>query len=269
MAAALSGALRGVVFSSGVAPVSTARTVKNFSVRRRGRVPCIRSRSPRPLVTPSWSDVNLHLKPHGQPGTLLAVCGMDGSGKSTLEAALLTRIGAGRQCTPAWAPTQWWRRDENVRRSLFGEGEGSQLPEEALLHFNLADCLAHQADVILPALARGEVVIANRYLFDMLALFEARGAGRPAWLSDAVTSIVRPDFCFVLDGSPELIVERVQRRDGTKPGRFDQDVAFVSRYNSALRRMAHANDLTLLQVATDPDLIVQQCLDVLVRAGWS
>lgn len=90
-----------------------------------------------------------------------------------------------------WAPTGWWQHDPRVRRTLFGEGTGQALPEEALLHFNLADCYAHQADTILPTLARGETVIVNRYLFDMLALFEARGLTQPACCS--TLSLELPD----------------------------------------------------------------------------
>ncbi|MHA6850292.1 dTMP kinase [Ralstonia pseudosolanacearum] len=210
--------------------------------------------------------MTIDLAPHSQPGVLLAICGFDGSGKSTLEAALLAAITPTTPCVPTWAPTEWWRHDANIRRTLFGDGPGHQVPEEALLHFNLADCYDHQANVILPSLGRGEFVISNRYLFDMLALFEARGMTLPTWLFDAVGRIVRPDFCFVLDGSSEVFVDRIVRRDGPMPNRFDQDVLFVERYNAALRRLAEENNLTVLRAEANPDDIVQQCLDV-VRAS--
>lgn len=219
------------------------------------------------MTTLTWSEMNIQLAPHGQPGTLLAICGFDGTGKSTLETALLAAITPTRPCVATWAPTEWWREDQNVRRTLFGEGPGQLLPEEALLHSNLADRYAHQANVILPALARGEVVIVNRYLFDMLALFEARGLTQPEWLSGAVAHIVEPDFCFVLDGPAELIVDRVVRRDGVIPGRFDQDVKFTECYNRALRRMAEQNQLTVLCVEDEPVEILEQCLGILREAG--
>jgi dTMP kinase len=212
--------------------------------------------------------MKIDLASHGLPGTLVAICGFDGSGKSTLEAALLAAITPTRPCVPAWAPTEWWRQDANVTRTLFGKGDGQVLPEEALLHFNLADCHVHQAATILPALARGEVVIGNRYLFDMLALFEARGLALPGWLPEAVDQLVRPDFCFVLDGAAGLMVDRLVRRDGAMPGRFDQNVAFVERYNAALRRMAEENHLTVLRAEAQPDDIVRQCLDVFREARW-
>jgi thymidylate kinase len=97
----------------------------------------------------------------------------------------------------------------------------------------------------------------------MLALFEARGMGRPEWLPGAVARIVEPDFCFVLDGSAELIVDRVVRRDGVMPGRFDQDIKFTERYNAALRRMAEENHYTVLRCEADRGEILRQCLDVL------
>lgn len=212
--------------------------------------------------------MKINLTPHGQPGALLAICGFDGSGKSTLEAALLAAITPTRPCTSTYVPTQWWQRDPNVRRSLFAVGTGEELPEEALLHFSLADCHAHQASMVMPTLARGKFVIVNRYLYDILALFEARGLTPPTWLPDAAMRIVRPDFCFVLVGPAELLVDRVVRRDGPTPGRFDQDVPFVECYNAALMRMAKANHLTMLRADADPGEILRQCLDALRGAGW-
>lgn len=211
--------------------------------------------------------MTIRLATHGQPGALLAICGFDGSGKSTLEERLLAAIAPTRPCTSAWAPSEWWRRDARAQRSLFGTGTGRELPEQALLLFNLADCHAHQADTIQPALARGELVIANRYLFDMVALFEARGRTPVSWVPEAVVNIVAPDLCFVLDGPADMIVNRVVRRDGEIPGKFDQDVVFVERYNAALRRMAEENGLTVLRADAEPDENVRQCLDALRAAG--
>jgi thymidylate kinase len=75
--------------------------------------------------------------------------------------------------------------------------------------------------------------------------------------------MVKPDFCFVLDGSAELIVDRVVRRDGVMPGRFDQDIKFTERFNAALRRMAEENHHTVLRAEADRGEILRQCLDVL------
>lgn len=215
----------------------------------------------------AWQSLKFPLRPHGQTGMLVAICGFDGSGKSTLEAALVAAATTTKPCVAAWAPTSWWRKDENAQRTLFGTGPGKRLPDEALLHFNLADCHLHQADVILPALARGETVVCNRYLFDMMALFAARGLAPPRWLPDALAPIVQPDFCFVLDGAADVFVQRIVTRDGAMPHRFDQDVAFVARYNASLAGMAAANGLTLVRAEAEPSDVVRQCLEVLQGSG--
>ena len=36
----------------------------------------------------TWSEMKIHLAPHGQPGALLAVCGFDGSGKFHLRGSV-------------------------------------------------------------------------------------------------------------------------------------------------------------------------------------
>lgn len=207
------------------------------------------------------------LVPHEQPGVLVAICGMDGSGKSTLERALVTAISSRQPCVATIAPSEWWRRDPHVSYSLFRKGPGHELPNDALLNFALADCFAHQAREIMPALSSGAAVVANRYLFDMLALIEARGLENAPWVSEAVATIVQPDLCFVLNGQAEVIVERVVQRDGPTAGRFDQDVAFVERYNASLARMATDNDHIVLSVEADLETNLERCLDALSEAG--
>jgi dTMP kinase len=213
--------------------------------------------------------MKIDLTPHGQPGTLIAVCGFDGSGKTTLENNLMEAISPTRRCVPAWAPGDWWREDPNACKTLYGTGDGQVLPEEALLHFNFADFHALQASVMLPALERGDVVVSNRYFFDMLALFEARGFTLPAWVRQAVTHIVEPDFCFVLDGPGQVFVDRIVARDGAMPGRFDQDVDFIERYNASLRRMAEEHDLILLRAEDEREDLLRQCLEILNGAGMA
>lgn len=211
--------------------------------------------------------MTIQLAPHGQSGALLAICGFDGSGKTTLQAGLIATVSPTQSCVGTCAPSQWWRDDPRARRTLFGLGTGKVLTEQALLLFNLADCYAHQADAIQPGLADGALVIADRYLYDMLALFEARGTKPPEWVQDAAANIVAPNLCFVLDGPADLIVDRVVRRDGAVPGKFDQDVDFVDRYNTALRRLAEENGLTLLRADADPAENQRRCLDALRETG--
>ncbi len=84
---------------------------------------------------------------------------------------------------------------------------------EALLY--AADRAHHVATVVRPALARGEMVISDRYIDSSLAY---QGAGRTlpveevAWLSNWATGSLKPDLVVLLDIDPMVGLTRVERR---------------------------------------------------------
>jgi len=85
---------------------------------------------------------------------------------------------------------------------------------EALLY--AADKAEHVDHVVLPALARGEVVITDRYVDSMLAY---QGAGRPLELAEVehvarwATHDLRPHLTVVLDLEPDHGLGRFAERD--------------------------------------------------------
>jgi dTMP kinase len=85
---------------------------------------------------------------------------------------------------------------------------------EALLY--AADKAEHVDDVVLPALARGEVVITDRYVDSTLAY---QGAGRTLAVAEVeavarwATGDMRPHLTVVLDLAPEAGLDRFTGRD--------------------------------------------------------
>jgi dTMP kinase len=85
---------------------------------------------------------------------------------------------------------------------------------EALLY--AADKAEHVDTVVLPALARGEVVVTDRYVDSSLAY---QGAGRDLVLADVegvnrwATGDLRPHLTVVLDLAPEAGLGRFTERD--------------------------------------------------------
>jgi dTMP kinase len=85
---------------------------------------------------------------------------------------------------------------------------------EALLY--AADKAEHVDDVVLPALARGEVVITDRYVDSTLAY---QGAGRTLAVAEVeavarwATGDLRPHLTVVLDLAPEAGLDRFTGRD--------------------------------------------------------
>jgi dTMP kinase len=104
------------------------------------------------------------------PGRLLALEGIDGSGKSTQARALAVALGARLTHEPGATPL-----GVALRRLLLApEAPAISLRAEALLM--AADRAEHVALVVAPALAAGEWVVSDRYSGSTLA-YQGYGRG--------------------------------------------------------------------------------------------
>lgn len=109
---------------------------------------------------------------------------------------------------------------------------------EALLY--AADKAEHVATVVEPALARGEVVITDRYVDSTLAY---QGAGRPLDVSEIAeiarwaTTDLRPDLTVLLDLAPSHGLSRFDERDRIEA----EGLAFHERVRAAFLHLADAS----------------------------
>ncbi len=99
---------------------------------------------------------------------LIAFEGGEGSGKSTQARVLATRLGALLTHEPGEGLP-------SVRRLVLEERAVDPRTEALLM---AADRAQHVADVIAPALARGGIVVTDRYLYSSLA-YQGYGRGLP------------------------------------------------------------------------------------------
>ena len=129
-------------------------------------------------------------------GFLLALEGVDGSGKSTqaqLLAVSLLQQGRGVVLTrePGAGPV-----GQKLRRYL--QGDDRHLTPEEELDLFLADRREHVEQVIKPALAAGQIVITDRYYYSSVAYQGALGLD-PTWiLAENEVFAPRPDLVFLL-----------------------------------------------------------------------
>lgn len=151
-------------------------------------------------------------------GLLIAVCGLDGSGKSTQIQKLESWFR--NQQLPTLLtkqPTDYYRQDLRVREYLDNGQCGSM---EALAMLAAADRLWHIKTLIEPSLKEGVSVISDRYLFSSLAYFSARGLD-VQYVKQLNNGTLIPDLTVFLDVEPEILLQRISIRDG-KTTKFEE-----------------------------------------------
>jgi dTMP kinase len=164
--------------------------------------------------------------------------GVDGSGKSTQADLLVDRLRAeGREvvatrepgATPAGAA---------IRSIVLGDADLDPRTEALLI---AADRAEHAALVIRPALARGAVVVSDRYIPSSLAYQGvARGLGvdEIERLSRWATGGLEADLVVVLDASRE---ETAARRDAPRDRMERESRRFSDDVRRAYRELAAAH----------------------------
>jgi dTMP kinase len=143
--------------------------------------------------------------PHG---VLLAFEGIDGSGKST-QARLFADWAEARglEVVRTREPTNgpWGRK---IREARF---TARMSPEDELAAF-LADRKEHVETLIKPALARGALVIIDRYYYSTVAYQGARGLDPQALLATNRAFAPKPDLVLLVDVDPKQSLERIHAR---------------------------------------------------------
>ncbi len=143
-----------------------------------------------------------------RPGFLLVLEGIDGSGKSTLARQLAEWLrGRGREVITSREPT-----DGPHGTALRRSAKTGRLSLEAELDLFHKDRAEHVAALISPALARGCVVILDRYYFSTAAYQGARGLDPQAIIETNEKFAPVPDIVLLLDLDPTDGSARIQRR---------------------------------------------------------
>jgi dTMP kinase len=152
-----------------------------------------------------------HYYGHGIPGVdvaqlsgkLIVVEGADGSGRSTQIAMLVEWLeGCGHATVQVGL-----KRSTLVSEELEQAQQGNILSRTTLSLFYATDFADQLENIILPALKAGFIVLADRYIYTLMARDMVRGMDE-TWLRNLYGLAPEPDAVFYLKVPPEELVQR-------------------------------------------------------------
>ncbi len=171
--------------------------------------------------------------------------GVEGSGKTTQirRLAEALRLRGHSVCTtrePGGCPIA-----DAIRSILLDPAHGKMAPRAELLLYAAARA-QHVAEVIRPALERGEIVLCDRFT-DATIAYQGFGRGLErdliSHLNDLASGGLVPDLTLLLDLPVEEGLRRALERnaldDGMREGRFEQEaLAFHNRVREGYHHLA-------------------------------
>jgi dTMP kinase len=151
-------------------------------------------------------------------GRLIVVEGIDGAGKSTQVRRLAETLRhEGRTVVESREPT-----DGPWGRKIRASAAAGRMSLDDELHAFVEDRKEHVAAVIGPALARGEIVLLDRYYFSTIAYQGARGGDVDAIRRMNEAMAPRPDLVLLIDFSPAEGLRRIRESRGGVPDDFER-----------------------------------------------
>lgn len=172
-------------------------------------------------------------------GVFVCFEGGEGGGKSTQSRLLGERLRAAGHAVLLTREPGGTAVGQDLRRIVLSPETG-ELDDKTEFLIYAADKAEHVATVVEPALARGEVVITDRYVDSTLAY---QGAGRALdateleQISRWATNDLRPHLTVLLDLEPEAGLGRFAERDRIE----GESLEFHQRVRQAFLDLADSN----------------------------
>ena len=196
-------------------------------------------------------------------GFLVALEGIDGSGKSTVAAALAQWCGErGLACVFSREPTNL-SHGQKLRESM----KSGRLSMEDELELFLLDRKEHVERSIAPALKEDHIVILDRYYWSNAAYQGARGADVAAIIASNEAVAPVPDLILFLDIDVDESLRRIHGR-GDAPNAFEERAA-LEKTRAIFTALHEKQDRPSVRIDAAPDLrtVTAETLETFKRAA--
>lgn len=198
---------------------------------------------------------------------LIAVCGIDGAGKTTqIKNIEKYFLSIGNKVHLTKQPTNWYRKDERVKRFLNEEINDKDIIKELAL-FSAADKLRHIHEEIIPKLNEDYVVITDRYVFSAYAYFYIRCIKDIKWLKEINRYILEPDITFYIKTNPKVAYKRIIKRDGDNAKREEKDIEFLEKVSDVFEKQiwGETNNYYVINGNEKVDNVKKELIDVIEK----
>lgn len=150
-----------------------------------------------------------YLKNKNLPGKLIVIEGADGSGRSTQISMLKNYLEA-----EGYAVLDTGLKRSNLVADVIEQAKkGNILGKTTLSLLYCTDFADQLENKIIPALTAGYIVLADRYIFTLMARDIVRGA-KKEWLKKLLGFAIVPDIVFYLQANPETLLHRAFAKYG-------------------------------------------------------
>ena len=141
-------------------------------------------------------------------GVFICIEGLDGCGKTTQAKLLVEKLQKSHTAVYTAEPSGGKIGTFIRNRILYGE-KRPPTDVEALLF--AADRIEHVENEIKPALALGQLVISDRYVYSSLAYQGAAGLSLE-WIEKVNEHALKPDLAVFIDVDPKTVMRRLKPR---------------------------------------------------------
>ena len=207
----------------------------------------------------------LRMREANFPGRLITFCGLDGCGKTTMMQRLTEELQRQQMDIFLTKQPTSFVRNSDIFRTYMDCPDHSAYDYRSLSLLAASDRLQHGSKVIEPELARGRIVLSDRYFYSCLANLHARGFEEDRWIYEIAVSVVKPDIAFFFDVPVDTAVARVRSRDAEKDRYIDMELQYKLR--DQYIEICRANGGVLISTEQSPEDTYRQVLSE-VKKLW-